>query len=69
LEIQEKEEKILERQVLKVVLVMSSSYIEDLGKLVDKLIIDILFLTTLELNIINRERKKRMQFMWEDISI
>jgi hypothetical protein len=47
-------------------MVMSSSCIEDLGKLVDKLIALILFLATLELNIID---KNRMQFMWDNRSI
>jgi len=62
-----KEETILERQVLEVVLVMSSSCIKDLGKLMGKLIMTlILFLTTLELNIIHREKKKEMQLMWDD---
>jgi hypothetical protein len=37
---------------------MSSSCIEDLGKVVDKLIVDILFLVALELNIVNRGKKK-----------
>jgi hypothetical protein len=37
---------------------MNSSCIEDLGKLVDKLMANILFLATLELNIVNREEKK-----------
>jgi hypothetical protein len=48
---------------------MSSSCIKDLGKLVDKLIVLILFLATLELNIVDKERKNRMQFMWDDRSI
>jgi hypothetical protein len=38
---------------------MSSSCIEDLGKLVDKLMVDMLFLATLELNIANRGKKTR----------
>jgi hypothetical protein len=37
---------------------MSSFCIEDLGELVDKLIVDILFLVALELNIVNREKKQ-----------
>jgi len=37
---------------------MSSSCIEDLGKLVDKLMVDMLFLATLELNITNKEKKQ-----------
>jgi hypothetical protein len=37
---------------------MSSSCIEDLGKLVDKFMVDILFFARLELNIINREKKQ-----------
>jgi len=37
---------------------MSSSCIEDLGKLVDMLIAFILFLATLELNIVNKEKKQ-----------
>jgi hypothetical protein len=36
---------------------MSSSCIEDLGNLVDKLIALIIFLATLELNIIDKEKK------------
>jgi protein-arginine kinase activator protein McsA len=36
---------------------MSSSCIEDLGKLVDKLITFVLFLATLELNIVDKEKK------------
>jgi hypothetical protein len=63
-----KEETILEIQVVKVVLVMNSSCTEDLGKLMDKLITHILFLAALELNIINKGKKK-MQFMWDDKSI
>jgi hypothetical protein len=39
-------------------MVMSSSYIEDLGKLVDKLITFILFLATLQLNIVDKEKIK-----------
>jgi hypothetical protein len=54
-----KKKTIIERQVLEVVLVMRSFYIEDLRKLMDKLITHILFLATLELNIINREKKTR----------
>ncbi len=38
---------------------MNSFCIEDLGELVDKLIVDILFLVALELNIVNRENKTR----------
>jgi hypothetical protein len=38
---------------------MNSSCIEDLGKLVDKLIALILFLAALELNIVDREKKKK----------
>jgi hypothetical protein len=53
-----KEEAILEGQVLKVVLVMSSSCIEDLSKLMDKLVTHILFLVALELNIVDREKKQ-----------
>jgi len=53
-----KKKTIIERQVLEVVLVMRSFYIEDLRKLMDKLITHILFLATLELNIINREKKQ-----------
>jgi hypothetical protein len=37
---------------------MRSFYIEDLRKLMDKLITHILFLATLELNIINKEKKQ-----------
>jgi hypothetical protein len=59
LEVQEKEETILERQVLKVVRIMSSSYIKDLGKLMDKIIACILFFATLELNIVDKEKKTR----------
>jgi len=59
-----KEEMIIERQVLEVVLIMSSSCIEDLGKLMDKFITHILFLVTFELNIIDKEKK--MHFMWDD---
>jgi hypothetical protein len=51
-----KEETILERQVLEAILVMSSSYIEGLRKLMDKLITHILFLASLELNIIDIEK-------------
>jgi hypothetical protein len=54
-----REETILERQVLQVVLVMSSSYIEDLGKLMDKLITHIFFLVALELNIVDIEKQTR----------
>jgi hypothetical protein len=54
-----KEETILERQVLEVVLVMSSSCIENLIKLMDKLITRIFFLVALELNIINIKEKKQ----------
>jgi hypothetical protein len=38
---------------------MSSSYIEDLGKLMDKPIVYILFFATLELNIVDKENKKK----------
>jgi hypothetical protein len=48
---------------------MNSSCTKDLGKLVDKLITFILFLAALELNIIDRGKKNRMQFMWDDRSI
>jgi hypothetical protein len=37
---------------------MSSSCIEDLGKLVDKFMVDILFFARLELNIINKAKKQ-----------
>jgi len=40
-------------------MVMSSSCIEDLSKLVDKLIALILFLATLELNIVDRKKRKK----------
>jgi len=43
-------------------MVMSSSFIEGFGKLVDKFIALILFLATLELNIVDKEKNK-MQFM------
>jgi len=48
---------------------MNFSYTKDLGKLVDKLIIFILFLAALELNIVDKGKKNRMQFMWDDRSI
>jgi hypothetical protein len=54
-----KEETILERQVLEAILVMSSSYIEGLRKLMDKLITHILFLASLELNIIDKKNKNK----------
>jgi hypothetical protein len=59
LEVQENEETILERQVLEVVRVIFSSYIKDLGKLMDKPIACILFFATLELNIVDKENKKQ----------
>jgi hypothetical protein len=43
----------------KVVLVMNSFCIENLSKLVDKLIACVLFLTSLELNTVNKENKTR----------
>jgi len=59
LKVQEKEKPILERQVLKVVQVMISSYIEDLNKPMDKPIACILFFTTLKLSIVDKEKKTR----------
>jgi len=59
LKVQEKEKIILERQVLEVVQVMISSYIEDLNKPMDKPIACILFFTTLKLNIVDKENKTR----------
>jgi len=53
-----KEETILERQVIEVVLVMNSFCIEDLGKFMDKFITCICFLAALELNIVDREKKE-----------
>jgi len=69
LEFQEKEETILERQVLEVVRVIFSSFIKDLSKLMDKPIACILFFATLELNIVDKEKKNKMRFMWDNISI
>jgi len=60
LEVQEKEETILERQVLEVVRVIFSSYTKDLRKLMDKPIASILFFATLELNIVDKEKKNKM---------
>jgi hypothetical protein len=57
LEVQEEEETILERQVLGVVRVMSSFYTKDLGELMVKPIVCILFLATLELHIDDKEKK------------
>ncbi len=56
----------IERQVLEVVQVMISFYIEDLGKLMDKHITCILFFATLELNIIDKEKTNKMRFMWDN---
>jgi hypothetical protein len=64
-----KEETNLERQIVEVVLFVSSSCTKDFGKLMDKLIIHILFLATLELNIIDKGKENRMQFMCDDKSI
>jgi len=69
LKVQEKEETILERQVLEVVRVIFSFYIKDLGKLMDKPIACILFFATLELNIVDEEKKNKMRFMSDNISI
>ncbi len=69
LEVQEKEETILERQVLEVIRVIFSSYTKDLRKLMDKPIACILFFATLELNIVDKEKKNKMWFMWDNISI
>jgi hypothetical protein len=60
LEVQEKKETILERQVLEVVQVVFSSYIKYLGKLMDKPITCILFFATLELNIVDKGKKNKM---------
>ncbi len=43
--------------------------IEYLGKLMDKLIALILFLATLDLNILDKEKENMIQFMWDDKSI
>jgi hypothetical protein len=64
-----KEETIFERQVVEDNLVMNSSCTKDLGKLMDKLITHILFLATLELTIIDKGKKNKMQFMWDAKSI
>jgi hypothetical protein len=53
-----RKETILEKQVLEV-LVMSSSCTKDLGKFMDKLIIHILFFIALELNIVDKGKKKQ----------
>jgi hypothetical protein len=48
---------------------MISSYIENLGKLMDKPIACILFFTIVKLNIVDKEKRKKMRFMWDNISI